>query len=215
MTKSDKMGNSLQQWRLAIGGFTFAGCKRVRTKRQKRTAAMLSAPLLRQMVTLLLLTTVARLQSKDWTAQTVTHGSNSPVKEQLVSSKSDPIQSWQTLQVAQKPYIPQKKVAEKITEKGTPTNGTVRMASEAHAKQECLSKSQLNAKCRLCNDIETNPGPCCNAKELFNQIENTSKREKDTFQSKVKPTTMTDKLIPVDSKGKKYGKKGLVTVSVQ
>ena len=60
-----------------------------------------------------------------------------------------------------------------FTEKKTKTN--VRIASELCPKREYGIHFQVKDKCRLCNDIETNPGPCCNAKEFFNRIENLAK----------------------------------------
>ena len=151
----------MQQWRSAIGGFRTWGCKRVRKKRQKRGAALLSnAPLWRQMVMFFILTS-APLQSREQNLanELVTHVDSNPigisVKEPPVSSA---LTSFHDLTNKTGSLQDQFKI---FAERKTKTN--VRIASELFPKREHAIHFQVKAKCRLCYDIESPPGPCCNA----------------------------------------------------
>ena len=62
----------------------------------------------------------------------------------------------------------------------------------------------------IMSGIETNPGPatensgpCCNASQHFNRVKNSIKKNKNNFQSKIVPGSLSKKVIAVEETGGK------------
>ena len=62
----------------------------------------------------------------------------------------------------------------------------------------------------IMSGIETNPGPmtennapCCNASQHFNRVKNSIKKNKNNFQSKIVPGSLSKKVIEVEETGGK------------
>ena len=206
------MGNSLEQWRGAIGRFpaqtqTF---KRLRKKRQKRMSAV--SPVFhtsRHAFTLLLLA-MAPLQGTQQKAVSTSIASNpsASLVRDVPSSPTTLTMLNVTLQSSVDAQHPNdrfqshpNRVANKSFKGYLTKHHKVTIANEMCQTQIFWTEMQVKNSLQQCNDIETNPGPCCKAEEHFNRIENLSRQVKRDFQSKVTATTLTDKLIPVDSAG--------------
>ena len=206
------MGDTLQQWRGAIGCFTaLTGRAKAVRKRRKKGDRLFSAPVSRKnSVTLLLFMSILLLRLEEVTMDLVisvpTTGITPPISTSSTSSSRE-VTTGPALQV-----MPQSALCLWASKKRNQVNTTeVSNCSfsvnntKLHTMKlvNNLSVKQVKRLICLCNDVETNPGPnpnCCKAKEKFNRIENVIKQEKCNFQSKLAPGT----LIPVCFPGRNF-----------
>ena len=214
------MGDTIQQWRGAIGCFTALTdrAKAVRKRRKKGDRLFSGAvtAIWKNPVKLLLLMSIVFLRLQDVTMDAVVLVPTTGPTPLISSSSTTPMAISSNREVTTGPaqqVFPQSALS--LWMSRNQIEGKVREVSNCsfyvnntklHAMISVNNHSVHRDKrlIRLCNDVETNPGPnpnCCKAKDKFNRIENVVKQEKINFQSKVAPGTM----IPVCFPGSNLG----------
>ena len=207
------MGNSLEQWRGAIG--SFAGQTWTTKRRKERFKCRGRVPLqihiLKHTVVLFLLA-LAPSQDTHQNAVLFPNTSVPSLSTAVPSSKTSALLPWApssatmlnmtlsySLREAQNQNNRSQSFRQSIPQK---ISQRYLFNHRCDTNQRLWTGRRLKNHLMQCNDIETNPGPlCCKMKEYFNRIENLAKQMKRDFQSKVVPTTLTEKLIPVDATG--------------
>ena len=213
------MGDTIQQWRGAIGCFTALPdrAKAVR-KRRKKSDRLFAVPVSKTVsapwknpVTFLLLTSILLLRLEKVTMDPVVYvPETSPTP--LISTSSTTSMAVSSNREVTKGLGLQVKVqpglclwASRIQNQAKEREVSVKSFSVNITKLHPiklvnnLSVKHVKRLIRLCNDVETNPGPnpnCCKAKDKFNRIENVIKQEKSNFLSKVAPGTMIPVCFP-------------------